>query len=157
MNGDTAKQLRTLLLQHPEGLEIWAIAKTLDREYTNVAKRLHATYGCYVKGWNGQRQVWACIPEPANAPRPPYVRKAYVPFKPERLAKKASTAARVGRAEPLTQDVLDAPTCTRSHPREQMSEACEVRTKQARETAQQYKPQKTVWVPVAPWPTQEAT
>jgi len=136
MNGDTAKQLRTLLLQHPEGLEIWAIAKTLDREYTNIAKRLHATYGCYVKGWNGQRQVWACIPEPANAPRPPYVRKVYVPFKPERLIKaykpkpkRESATARANRAEPITQDILEAPA---------------------------YKPQKTVWVPVAPWPTQES-
>jgi hypothetical protein len=148
MNGDTAKQLRTLLLANPKGLEIWAIANALGREYTNVAKRLHATYGCYVKGWNGQRQVWACMPIPANAPRPPYVRKPYVPYKPPRLVKKPSTASRVSRAEPLTQDVLDAPTCTRGHSHEQIGEA--------RESAQQYKPQKTVWVPVAPWPTKEA-
>lgn len=151
MNGDTAKQLRTLLLAHPEGLEIWDISRALDREYTNVAKRLHATYGCYVKGWNGQRQVWACVPEPVNAPRSPYVRKPYVPYKPARLLQEQA-AARVARAEPLTQDVLDAPACGRSHPHEKMSKACEARTKQAREAAQPYTPQKTVWQQVKPWP-----
>jgi hypothetical protein len=133
MNGDTAKQLRNLLLKHPDGLEIWDIARALGREYTNVAKRLHATYGCYVMRWNGQRQVWGCVAEPANAPRPPYVRKPYVPYKPERLAnackpKRESAAARANRAEPITQDILEAPA---------------------------YKPQKTVWVPVAPWSTRE--
>jgi hypothetical protein len=134
MNGDTAKQLRNLLLKHPDGLEIWDIARALGREYTNVAKRLHATYGCYVMRWNGQRQVWACVPEPVNAPRPPYVRKPYVPYKPERLTKackpkRESTVVRANRAEPITQDILEAPA---------------------------YKPQKTVWVPVAPWSTQES-
>ncbi|MBU3577553.1 hypothetical protein [Polynucleobacter sp. UK-Kesae-W10] len=123
MNANTSKRLRDLLLKHPEGLDIGTISNALEREYTNVAKRLHATYGCYVKSWNGQRQVWACVPEPVNAPRPAYVRKPYVPFKPAKLIEKAAT--RVNRAEPLTQDVLgEVP----------------------------YTPQKTVWQQVKPWP-----
>jgi hypothetical protein len=151
MNGDTSLRLRALLLQHPEGLDIGTISKTLQREYTNVAKRLHATYGCYVLRWEGQRQIWTCMPIPENAPRPPYVRKPYTPFKPKRQAQ-GKTLDRVSRAEPLTQDVLDAAPCTRSHPHEVMSEACEARTKQARQAAKPYKPQKTVWQYVKPWP-----
>jgi hypothetical protein len=148
MNGDTAKQLRNLLLAHPDGLEIWDIARALGREYTNVAKRLHATYGCYVMRWNGQRQVWACVPEPVNAPRPPYVRKPYVPYKPERLTKMATAATRAGKAEPITQDVLDAATRKGSTKVIRAGGACPA--------ARQHIPQKTVWVPVAPWPTQES-
>lgn len=70
MNSNTAHQIRALLLQHPEGLTVSDISRSLQREYTNIAKRLAATYGCYVLRWEGMRQIWACVPVPASATKP---------------------------------------------------------------------------------------
>lgn len=104
MNGDTAHRIRALLLQHPEGLTVDTISRALQREYTNIAKRLHNTYGCYVLKWTDRRQVWCCVPVPANAVRPAREAPPPKPVKPPKL--------------------VPPP----------------------------YKPEKTFWQPVAPWP-----
>ena len=124
MNGNTSLRLRALLLKHPEGLTIDVISRTLQREYTNVAKRLHATYGCYVLRWEDRRQIWACVPVPPNAIKPPHVKA--VKAKPVK-AQSVKASVRAASAEPLTQSVLDA-------------------------QPEPYKPQKTVWQYVKPWP-----
>jgi len=73
-NTTVGVRLRSLLLDHPDGLTIDQMSRMIKHPYDCVAPVLHRTYGCYIAEWRDhpdhyhlQVPVWKCVTVPVNA------------------------------------------------------------------------------------------
>lgn len=67
-------RLRSLLLDHPDGLTIDQMSRMTGHPYENVSPVLQHTYGCYISHWIDHPKlyhlevaVWKCVKVPVNA------------------------------------------------------------------------------------------
>ena len=76
MRTKTTPAIRTLLRDSPDGLDVWTIASTLNREPHNVRRLLKTMPDAYIDRWvhsggtGMPSAVWCVVVPPENCPRP---------------------------------------------------------------------------------------
>ena len=68
------KTIRQLLRDNPDGLDVGTIANTVDREPSNVRKRLKEMPDAYIDRWEkcprGYTAIWCVVLPPDHCPHP---------------------------------------------------------------------------------------
>jgi hypothetical protein len=74
MRTSTAKQVRALLRDHPDGLTIRRINDVLNRTETNMRRVLREMPDAYIDRWDTRMKnpaaVWCVVVPPEDCPRP---------------------------------------------------------------------------------------
>lgn len=150
MNKPIGERLRSLLIEHPKGLTICDMSKIMGDPQETIQSALRRNYGFYVSNWqrirvNHYRAVWSMVIVPASAPRPPNDgRLDDLEIDKDRKKREAKA---LKKQEALKRRIANA----------------KIKAEMAIEKAQRkkikedifYKPERTVWQSVAPWPKGE--
>lgn len=136
--------VRGALLLHPQGLTVRELASMTGYAQDLLISCLRRTYGCYIadftraKAANHFNAIWCCVPVPPNATRP--LASSFpveiVDDKEAQDAKRRKAKREADKRERLMQKLAN----------KKIREAVKKKP-----TPPEYKPQKTVWVPVQPW------
>jgi hypothetical protein len=81
MRTRTTQSVRELLINNPDGMDVYTIANNLNREPENVRRLLKTMPDAYIDRWThfGGRgmpsAIWCVVVPPENCPRPDAKRK----------------------------------------------------------------------------------
>ena len=80
MRTNATQSLRSLLRAHPDGLDVGTMANNLEREPSNIRKRLSEMPDTYIDRWvrqngNAPMAIWCIVVPPENCPPPEPLRK----------------------------------------------------------------------------------
>ncbi len=136
--------VRGALLLHPQGLTVRELAKMTGYAQDLLIACLRRTYGCYIADFtqaSGTRQfnaIWRCVAVPPNATKP--LASSFpveiVDDKEAEAAKKRRVKREAAKRERISQQLAN----------KRIREAAKKKS-----TPTEYKPQKTMWVPVPSW------
>lgn len=137
--------VRGALLLHPQGLTVRELAKLTGYAQDLLIACLRRTYGCYIADFtqssSGARTfnaIWCCVAVPANATKP--LASSFpveiVDDREAEAAKKRKLKREAAKQERIMQKLAN----------KRIREAAKKKP-----TPTEYKPQRTVWVPVPSW------
>ncbi len=81
MRTKTTQSVRELLINNPDGMDVYTIANNLNREPHNVRRLLKTMPDAYIDRWTHYggtgmpSAIWCVVVPPENCPRPDAKRK----------------------------------------------------------------------------------